>query len=49
MVDAKKNGRRIEVADAWISATARWLNVPLVTHNPSDYSGSSGLQLVSER
>ncbi len=26
-------GRTLGAADAWIAATARWLNVPLVTHD----------------
>src|SRR5437879_3858332 len=34
MVGARQNGRRIEVADAWIAATALLYGVPLITHNP---------------
>jgi tRNA(fMet)-specific endonuclease VapC len=39
MVAARRNGRRIETADAWIAATALLYEVPLLTHN------KSGLQL----
>src|SRR5438034_1232228 len=31
---ARRNGRRIEVADAWIAATALNHDIPLITHNP---------------
>src|SRR6266849_3678206 len=36
---ARRQGRPIEVADAWIAATAMALDVALVTHNPGDYAG----------
>src|ERR1035441_6669074 len=39
MVAARANGRRIEVADAWIAATALLYGAALVTHNPKDYVG----------
>jgi predicted nucleic acid-binding protein len=32
-----KKGRPIAFADAWIAAAAVQLNIPLVTHNASDY------------
>ncbi len=44
MVTARKNGRRIETADAWIAATALLHDAPLLTHNKSDYSGVPGLR-----
>jgi tRNA(fMet)-specific endonuclease VapC len=47
-VDARRRGRPIQTADAWIAATALLHNLPLVTHNPSDYAGVPGLTLVSE-
>ena len=34
MVAARSVGRRIEVADAWIAATALLYDAPLVTNNP---------------
>jgi predicted nucleic acid-binding protein len=44
---ARRNGRPIQTADAWIAATALHLGVPLVTHNPSDYGGVAGLTILS--
>ena len=44
-VGARRNGRRIETADAWIAATALLYDVPLLTHNKADYLGVPGLQL----
>lgn len=46
-VAAQASGRRIECADAWIAATARLYDAPLVTHNRTDYLGVPGLMLVS--
>ena len=45
---ARRNGRRIECADAWIAATAVLHNIPLVTHNSSDYTRVDGLEVISE-
>jgi tRNA(fMet)-specific endonuclease VapC len=45
-VSARRAGRRIEVADAWVAATALMYNCPLVTHNRADYLGVRGLQLA---
>ncbi len=45
---ARRIGRRIECADAWIAATAVLHNIPLVTHNASDYAGVDGLTVISE-
>ena len=44
---ARRQGRPIQSADAWIAATALQLGVPLVTHNPSDYDGVGGLTVLS--
>ena len=38
-------GRRIEVADAWVAATALLYDAPLVTDNPGDYVGVAGIEL----
>lgn len=48
MDSARRNGRPIQTADAWIAATALLAGVPLVTHNPADYAGVSGLNVLSE-
>lgn len=48
MVEARRNGRRIEVADAWIAATALRYEIPLITHNPSDFAGLRGLRIITE-
>jgi predicted nucleic acid-binding protein len=46
MVTARRNGRRLETADAWIAALL--YDAPLATHNVSDYLGVIGLKLVPE-
>ena len=45
---ARRNGRPIETADAWVAATALLHGIPLVTHNRSHYLGVDGLTLLSE-
>jgi predicted nucleic acid-binding protein len=45
---ARRNGRPVGVADAWIAATALLENAPLVTHNRTHYAGISNLQVISE-
>jgi predicted nucleic acid-binding protein len=45
---ARRNGRPIGAADAWIAATALLQNVSLVTHNRSHYEGIEGLSIISE-
>ncbi|MGA2272837.1 MAG: PIN domain-containing protein [Bryobacteraceae bacterium] len=44
MVAARRNGRRIETADAWIAATALLYDATLLTHNKADYLGVPGLR-----
>jgi predicted nucleic acid-binding protein len=46
--EARALGRPIEVADAWIAATAMLLGVPLVTNNPTDSAGVPGLTILSQ-
>jgi tRNA(fMet)-specific endonuclease VapC len=48
MVAARRSGRRIETADAWIAATALLHEATLVTHNRSDYLGVPGLRFIQE-
>jgi tRNA(fMet)-specific endonuclease VapC len=45
---ARSLGRPVAHADAWIAATALHLDIPLVTHNASHYSGVAGLRVISE-
>ena len=47
MVVARKRGRRLDTADAWIAATAMLYDAPLITHNGSDYLGVPGLKLIT--
>jgi len=48
MVAARRAGRRLDTADAWIAATAVLYDSPLITHNASDYLGVPGLKLITE-
>lgn len=45
---ARRAGRPISCADAWTAAVALLVDAPLVTHNPRDFRGVAGLQVVSE-
>ena len=45
---ARRNGRPIQTADAWIAATAISLDLPLLTNNRRDFSGVDGLVLLPE-
>jgi predicted nucleic acid-binding protein len=49
MIGATRKGRPIQVADAWIAATALLYGIPLVTHNPADFAGVDGLRLITGR
>jgi predicted nucleic acid-binding protein len=44
---AKKKGRPIQMADAWIAASALHYDVPLISHNADDYLMVEGLTLLS--
>ncbi len=44
-MDREKAGRRLEVADAWIAATALMLQCPLASHD-RDFSDIPGLQFI---
>lgn len=48
MDSARRSGRPIATADAWVAATALHLGVPLVTHNRAHFAGVSGLTMISE-
>ena len=43
----EKKGRPITFADAWIAAAALQLNIPLVTHNASDYRAVEHLVILT--
>ena len=45
---ARKAGRPIDPADAWIAATALALRCPLVTHNAADFAGVPNLTIITE-
>ena len=44
---ARRKGRPIGAADAWIAATALVRGFPLVTNNPIDYAGVEGLEILT--
>jgi tRNA(fMet)-specific endonuclease VapC len=46
--DGRRRGRQIQPGDAWIAATALLHEVPLITHNRRDFSGVTGLKVISE-
>ena len=48
MDSARRNGRPIAAADAWVAATALHLDVPLITHNRNHFIGVDGLTVISE-
>jgi predicted nucleic acid-binding protein len=45
--EARRKGRPIQTADAWIAASALYYQVPLITHNAADYAMISQLQLLT--
>jgi tRNA(fMet)-specific endonuclease VapC len=45
---ARRTGRKIETADAWIAATAILYDAELVTHNAADFNFLPGLQIITE-
>jgi tRNA(fMet)-specific endonuclease VapC len=45
---ARRQGRPIATADAWIAATAVLLDAPLLTHNARDFNNIPDLTLISE-
>jgi predicted nucleic acid-binding protein len=45
---ARRAGRKIETADAWIAATALLYDSELVTHNAADFNFLPGLKIITE-
>jgi len=45
---AQRAGRHIDVADAWIAATALLYNAELATHNPNHFDFLPGLTIITE-
>src|SRR5579872_4886453 len=45
--EARRKGRPIQTADAWIAASALHYQVPLITNNAGDYEMISRLQLLT--
>jgi toxin FitB len=43
----ERKGRPISFPDAWIAAAALQLNIPLATHNASDYEAIEGLTILT--
>lgn len=44
----QRHKQTIAVDDAWIAATARACDSPLVTHNPKDFRDIEGLEVLTE-
>ena len=45
---ARRNGKPVDTADAWVAAVALKFAVPLVTHNRTHFEGVEGLTIISE-
>lgn len=45
---ARRSGRPVGAADAWIAATAMLHERPLVTHNREHFSSIDGLRVITE-
>lgn len=45
---ARRRGRPVGVADAWIAATALLHGMPLVTHNREHFMEIEGLEVITE-
>lgn len=45
---ARRAGRPIATSDAWVAATALLLDIPLLTHNATDFNANADLKLVSQ-
>ena len=48
MSDAKKKGKLIETADAWVASVAVMFDISLVTHNRKHFENVENLKIISE-
>ena len=48
-IRTERRNQPIAVDDGWIAATALIYGCPLVTHNPEDFKGIVGLQIITEQ
>jgi predicted nucleic acid-binding protein len=46
-LEARKKGRPVQTADAWIAASALHYQVPLITNNAGDYAAIDELQVIT--
>ncbi len=46
--DARKKGRPIDTADAWVASVALLFDIPLVTHNRKHFENVENLKIISE-
>lgn len=46
--EGRASGINIAAQDAWVAATARYLDLDLVTHNKTHFDGVEGIRVVSE-
>lgn len=46
--EGRASGVTIAAQDAWVAATARYLDLTLVTHNKSHFEGVAGIRVMSE-
>lgn len=46
--DARKKGRPIATADAWVASVALLFDIPLVTHNRRHFGNIANLKIISE-
>ncbi|HAS83170.1 MAG TPA: VapC toxin family PIN domain ribonuclease [Verrucomicrobia bacterium] len=49
VAERQRNGSPIAPNDAWIAACTVRHAAPLITHNPKDFMGISGLSIVTEQ
>jgi len=47
VVKYQRRQQPISAEDAWIAATALAYDCPLVTHNPRDFAGIRGLEIIT--